>query len=114
MKDTQLSVSPLTVRRYLHQVGIVYKKFRQQIALSKRHRILRKEAIVGWIREHIDWFKVVFSDEKRFCQDGPDKWCSFVPKMFQLLEIKDKMVFEGLWFGEVFANGTVISILIII
>jgi len=80
VKDTQLSVSPLTVRRYLHQVGIVYKKSRQQIALSKRHRLLRKEDIIGWIREHIDWSKVVFSDGKRFRQDGPENWRSFVPK----------------------------------
>ena len=48
--------------------------------LSKKHLTLRKEAVLIWIRENIKWSKVIFYDEKRFCQDGPDSKCSFVPK----------------------------------
>ena len=76
--------------------------------MSKRHRLLRKETIIGWIHEHIDWSKVVFSAEKRFCQDGPDNWYSFVPKNFSITRNKGKNGGRGIMVWRmVFVNGTV-------
>jgi len=71
VKKLQLSVSPLTVRRHLHRTDVTYKKAKKGVVLSKNHMTLRKEVLI-WIRENIQWPKVIFSDEKRFCQNGPD------------------------------------------
>jgi len=72
IKELQLSLSPLTVRRNLHRTDVIYKKAKHGVVLSKNHMTLRKE--------NIQWSKVIFSDEKQFCQDGLDNWCSFVLK----------------------------------
>jgi len=108
VKDLTLSVSPVTVQRHLKREDVAYKKAKQQIILSPKHKRLRKEIVIGWIRENIQWSRVIFSDEKRFCQDGPDNWCSFVPKNISIVRNKRQNGGRGIMvWGMVFPNGKV-------
>ena len=46
VRDLQLSVSPQTVQRHLKRENVVYKKGKQQITLSARHKPLRKQTAI--------------------------------------------------------------------
>ena len=41
-------------------------------ALTETHKINRRECIRKWFEDSVEWSKVVISDEKRWCLDGPD------------------------------------------
>ena len=52
----ELDVNIRTVQRTLHRIGLKYAKAKKKITLTK----------------HVDFKKVIFTDEKRFKFDGPD------------------------------------------
>ena len=73
----ELDVNVLTVQRTLHRIGLKYAKAKKKITLTKKHKGARLEYAKGWLTKHVDFKKVIFTDEKRFKFDGPDGWCTW-------------------------------------
>lgn len=66
------NVSLKTVQRKLKDLAMKFKPTKSQIILTKAYcqaRLQFAELALGNI---IDWSRVVWTDEKRFCADGPD------------------------------------------
>ena len=61
-----------TVQRTLHRIGLKYAKAKKKITLTKKHKGARLECAKMWLTKHVDFKKVIFTDEKRFKFDGPD------------------------------------------
>ena len=73
----ELDVNVRTVQRTLHRIGLKYAKAKKKITLTKKHKGARLECAKRWLTKHVDFKKVIFTDEKRFQFDGPDGWCTW-------------------------------------
>ena len=71
----ELDVNVRTVQRTLHRIGLKYAKAKKKISLTKKHKGARLECAKRWLTKHVDFKKVIFTDEKCFKFDGPDGWC---------------------------------------
>lgn len=69
-------VSVRTIRRQVKACGNVYGKAIRKIVLSDEQKAKRLGLAKEWLASRLDWYRVVFTDEKRFNCDGPDLWCS--------------------------------------
>lgn len=74
-----LNVSKSTVQRYLRSNFYQYGAIKKEIILSDKHKQSRTEICKSWLKQNIDFNKVVMSDEKKFNLDGPDGWFSYYP-----------------------------------
>ena len=72
----ELDVNVRTVQRMLHRIGFKYAKAKKKITLTKKHKKARLVCAKRWLTKHVDFKKVIFTDEKRFKFDGPDGWCT--------------------------------------
>ena len=73
----ELDVNVWTVQRTLHRIGLKYAKAKKKITLTKKHKGARLECAKRWLTKHVDFKKVIFTDEKCFKFDGPDRWCTW-------------------------------------
>lgn len=102
----ELDVSVRTVQRKLHEIGLKYAKIKKRITLTRKHKEARLESAKRWITNHVDFKKVIFTDEKRFKFDGPDGWCTWSRKGEPVILNKRQMGGGGVMvWGMVFPNG---------
>jgi transposase len=78
LNETSIDVKRRTLCDWLRKQDFKYKKVAQKIVLSKKHKERRLSVVSTWISQNIIWEKCIFSDEKRFCLDGPDNWYVYV------------------------------------
>ena len=101
VKELQLSISPLTVCRQM----LFIKKLSRELCYRRiTWPYAKKQCLFGSVKTYNG--QKSFSDEKRFCHDGTDNWCSFVPKNVVLHRNKRQNGFRGIMvWGMVFPNG---------
>ena len=68
----ELDVNVRTVQRTLHRIGLKYAKAKKKITLTMKHKGARLGCAKRWLTKHVDFKKVIFTDEKRFKFDWPD------------------------------------------
>ena len=104
----ELDVNVRTVQRTLHRIGLKYAKAKKKIALTKKHKGARLECAKRWLTTHVDFKKVIFTDEKRFKCDGPDEWCTW--SRWGEPVVLNKRQMGGGWvmvWGIIFINGNI-------
>ena len=104
----ELDVNVRTVQRTLHRIGLKYAKAKKKITLTKKHKGARLECAKRWLTKHVDFKKVIFTDEKRFKFDGPDGWCTWSRRGEPVVLNKRQMGGGGVMvWGMIFANGNI-------
>ena len=104
----ELDVNVRTVQRTLHRIGLKYAKAKKKITLTKKHKEARLECAKRWLTKHVDFKKVIFTDEKRFMFDGPDGWCTWSRRGELVVLNKGQMGEEGVMvWVMIFTNGNI-------
>ena len=104
----ELDVNVRTVPRTLHRIGLKYAKAKKKITLTKKHKGARLECAKRWLTKHVDFKKVIFTDEKCFKFDGPDEWCTWSRSGEPVVLNKWQMGGGGVMvWGMIFANGNI-------
>ena len=104
----KLDVNVRTVQRTLHRIGLKYAKAKKKITLTKKHKGARLECAKRWLTKHVDFKKVIFTDEKRFKFDGPDGWCTWSRRGEPVVLNKRLMGGGGVMVWDmIFANGNI-------
>ena len=71
VKQLNLQVSRATISRGLKDISIKYEKVKRQISLTPAHIKQREVFCRKYLKQN--WSKICFTDEKRWCLDGPDR-----------------------------------------
>jgi DDE superfamily endonuclease/transposase len=72
LEKAHVGVSAVTVQRFLKAEGYKYANSKREIVLSNAHKVARVEICKKWLIEGAASRNIVFTDETRFCLDGPD------------------------------------------
>ena len=54
-----------------------YGNIKKQICLTNNHKNKRVKILQEWLKNIVDFSRVVMTDEKVFHLDGPDNWFSY-------------------------------------
>ena len=84
------------------------QRLRKKITLTKKHKGARLECAERWLTKHVDFKKVIFTDEKHFKFDGPDGSCTW-SRRGELVVMNKRQKGGGgvmVW-GMIFANGNI-------
>ena len=101
----ELDVNVRTVQRMLHRIGLKYAKAKKKITLTKKYKGARLECAKRWLTKHVDFKKVIFTNEKQFKFDGPGGWCTWLRKGEPVVLNKRQMGGGGVMvWGMIFAN----------
>ena len=74
------------------KLGLNYGNVPKKVLLTKKHKVERVYLARQWIESgFFSKNKVVFSDEKRFCKDGPDSWRTWYDPFDPPVRIKRQM-----------------------
>ena len=104
----ELDVNVRTEQRTLHRIGLKYAKAKKKLTLTKKHKGARLECDKRWLTKHVDFKKVIFTDEKRFKFDGPDGWCIWLRRGGPVVLNKRQMGGGRVMvWGMIFANGNI-------
>ena len=104
----ELDVNVRTVQRTLHRIGLKYAKAKKKITLTRKHKGARLECAKRWLTKHVDFKKVIFTDEKRFKFDGPDWWCTWSRRGEPVVLNKRQIGGGGVMvWGMIFAHGNI-------
>ena len=95
----ELDVNVRTVQRTLHRIGLKYAKAKKKITLTKKHKGARLECAKRWLTKHVDFKKVIFTDEKHFKFVGLMDGVLGREGVSLLYWTKDRWEEEELWFG---------------
>ena len=107
-KKCELDVNVRTVQRTLHGIGLKYAKAKKKITLTKKHKGARLECAKRWLTKHVDFKKVIVTDEKCFKFDRPDGWCTWSRRGEPVVLNKRQMGGGGVMvWGMIFANGNI-------
>lgn len=108
LAETGLNSSAETVRRHMNKNKYNYKNVPRNIVLSKEHKAKRVLIVEKWIKENMNFSKIIFSDEKRFSCDGPDNWCTYISENFKFERNKRQNRGPGLmYWGMCLPSGKV-------
>ena len=85
------------------------QRLRKKITRTKKHKGARLECAKRWLTKHVDFKKVIFTDEKRYKFDGPDGWCTWTRRGEPVVLNKRQMGGGGevMVRGMIFANGNI-------
>ena len=104
----ELDVNVRTVQRTLHRTGLKYAKAKKKITLTKKRTGARLECAQRWLTKHVDFKKVIFTDEKRFKFGGLDGWCTWSKRGEPVVLNKRQMGGGGdIFWSMIFANGNI-------
>ena len=104
----ELDINVRTIQRTLHRIGFKYAKAKKKITLTKKHKGARLECAKRWLTKHVDFKKVIFTDEMRFKFDGSDGWCTWSRRGEPVVLNERQMGGGGVtvW-GIIFTNGNI-------
>lgn len=107
-ESCNLSVSLRTITRKLNELGFVSSSVPKKVPLNAKHKLHRVELARKWINDGFFSNNIIFSDEKRFCFDGPDSWRSWYDPFDPPIRIKRQMGGGGIMvWGMVLPDGEV-------
>lgn len=107
-KACDVNVSVRSIQRKLANLNFNYGNVSKTIPLTKKHMLERVKFADNCIKDLKFIFKTVFSDEKRFCFDGPDNWCSWYDPFDSPVRIKRQMKGGGIMvWGMCFPDGQI-------
>lgn len=71
-KELQFEVGKTTIDNFLNGNGVKSKRMKSKPILNKNHKKKRFEYTYNMLKQRADITSILFTDEKRFCLDGPD------------------------------------------
>jgi transposase len=73
--ELSFTASIATISRRLKEMGVVSKRLVRKPPLTAAHKAARMEFCRVYLKQ--DWSSVWFTDEKRWCLDGPDRYSKY-------------------------------------